>query len=151
MLGRKKFKLPRISSIIAEHNVLTGELHFSGGLHLDGRVRGEVVGQQDTNSTLIVSKSGAVEGNVRVANLVLAGTIEGDVEAENKVQLLQGARVTGTVRYHALEMAEGAEVNGRLVHVNVGNHEEHRLLEHPLQEPGDEQAPSTDPGQPPIE
>ncbi len=151
MLGRKKFKLPRISSIIAEHNVLTGELHFSGGLHLDGRVRGEVVGQQDTNSTLIVSKSGAVEGNVRVANLVLAGTIEGDVEAENKVQLLQGARVTGTVRYHALEMAEGAEVNGRLVHVNEGNREEHRLLEHPLQESLDEQTPSANPDQPPIE
>ena len=151
MLGRKKFKLPRISSIIAEHDVLTGELRFSGGLHLDGRVRGEVVGQQDTNSTLVVSKSGFVEGNVRVVNLVLGGTIEGDVEAENKVQLLQGARVTGTVRYHALEMAEGAEVNGRLVHVGKENHEEHRLLEPPLQEPEDEQAPAAAPGQPPIE
>lgn len=151
MLGRKKFRLPKISSIIAEHNLLIGELHFSGGLHLDGRIRGEVVGQPDMNSTLVVSKNGAVEGDVRVVNLVLAGTIVGDVEAENKVQLLQGARVTGTVRYHTLEMAEGAEVNGQLVHVHEGNHREHRLLEPPLQKSLDEQAPAAGPGHSPIE
>lgn len=148
MPGRKKLKLPRISSIIAEHNVVIGELHFSGGLHLDGRVRGEVVGQHDMNSTLVISKSGSVEGNVRVVNLILGGTVLGDVEAENKVQLIRGAKVTGTVRYRVLEMAEGAEVNGKLVHVDEGKH---RLLEHPLQEPGDDQAPSTGVGKPPIE
>lgn len=135
MLGRKKAKLPKITSIVAEHNLLIGELHFSGGLHLDGRVRGEVIGQEDMNSTLIVSKSGAVEGNVRVVNLILDGTIVGDVEAENKVQLMEGARVTGTVHYRALEMAEGAEVNGRLVHMDEKNP---RLLEHSRRESRDD-------------
>ena len=127
MLGRKKVKLPKITSIIAEHNLLIGELHFGGGMHLDGRIRGEVIGQEDMNSTLIVSKSGVVEGNVRMVNLILDGTIVGDVEAENEVQLMEGARVTGTVHYRALEMAEGAEVNGRLVHMDEKNP---KLLEH---------------------
>ncbi len=140
MLGRKKFKLPRISSIIAEHNTIKGDLHFSGGLHLDGRVQGDVVGQRDTNSSLIISKSGSVKGNVRVINLVLGGTIVGDVEAENKVQLMQGSRVTGTVRYRVLEMAEGAEVNGKLVYVDE---EKPRLLEHALQEPQNDQVDLT--------
>lgn len=145
MLGRKRLKLPKISSIIAGDNVLVGELHFSGGLHLDGRVKGEVVGEQDMKSTLVVGKSGSVEGNVRVANLILGGTIVGDVEAENKVQLMPGARVTGTVRYRALEMAEGAEVNGQLVHLGE---EETRLLEHSRQNLADDKAPFVDPGKP---
>ena len=148
MLGRKKVKLPKISSIIAEHNLLIGELHFSGGLHLDGRVRGEVIGQEDMNSTLIVSKSGAVEGNVRVVNLILGGVIVGDVEAENKVQLMQGARVTGTVHYGVLEMAEGAEVNGRLVHTDEKNP---RLLEHSRSELLDNQVDLDSPVHPDTE
>lgn len=150
MLGRKKFKLPKISSIIGEHNIVKGELHFSGGLHLDGLVQGDVVGQQDTNSTLVVSKTGSVEGNVKVANLILDGTIVGDVEAENKVQLMGGARVVGTVHYRMLEMAEGAEVNGSLMYIDE---KEPRLLEHGVQEsPGDSvnQVDSTEPGEPPT-
>lgn len=145
MLGRKRIKLPKISSIIAEHNLFVGELHFSGGLHLDGQVQGEVVGQQGMQSTLVVGDSGSVEGNVRVANLILGGAIIGDVEVENKVQLMQGARVTGTVRYRALEMAEGAEVNGQLVHIDEENP---RLLEHSRQSKTDDQVPLQDPGQP---
>ena len=142
MLGRKKFKIPRISSIIGEHNLIKGELHFSGGLHLDGQVQGDVVGQQDMNSTLVISKSGLVEGNVKVFNLILDGTIVGDVEAENKVQLMGSARVIGTVCYRMLEMAEGAEVNGKLAHIDE---EAPRLLEHAMQESGDDPGDVTDP------
>ena len=148
MLGRKRIKLPKISSIIAEHNLFVGELHFSGGLHLDGRVQGEVVGERDMQSTLVVGESGSVEGNVRVANLILGGAIVGDVEAENKVQLMQGARVTGTVRYRALEMAEGAEVNGQLVHLDEENP---RLLDHSRQSMCDDHNPLSDPRQPTAE
>lgn len=127
MLGRKKIKFPKISSVIAENILLTGELHFSGGLHLDGRIQGEVIGQEDMNSTLVISKSGEVEGNVRVVNLVLGGVIVGDVEVEKRAQLMPGARVNGTVHYGMLEMAEGAEVNGKLVHMDETKP---RLLEH---------------------
>jgi len=150
MLGRKKFKLPRISSIIGEHNTIKGELHFGGGLHLDGLVQGDVIGQQDMNSTLVISKTGSVEGNVKVANLILDGAIVGDVEAENKVQLMGGARVSGTVHYRMLEMAEGAEVNGSLMHVEE---KEPRLLEHAAQESqGDpaDQVESTEREEPPT-
>ena len=127
MLGRKKIRLPKISSILGEHNLIKGELHFSGGLHLDGQVQGDVIAEAGSNATLVVSKTGVVEGNVKVVNLILDGTIAGDVEAEGKVQLMEGAKVAGTVRYRLLEMAAGAQVNGRLVHVDDG---EPRRLEH---------------------
>lgn len=136
MLGRKKIKIPRISSILGEHSLIKGELHFAGGLHLDGQVLGNVIAEPDSNATLVVSKTGVVEGNVRVVNLILDGTIAGDVEADGKVQLMEGAKVTGTVQYRLLEMAAGAAVNGKLMHVDEG--QAPRRLEHGIPSEQDE-------------
>lgn len=112
----KRFKMPPIATVIGPDTELTGDLHFSGGMHLDGTIKGNVTGMPDTRATLVVSHSGRVEGDVVVDSLVLDGTIVGDVQAANRVELASGARVTGTVHYQLLEMAMGAEVNGQLVH-----------------------------------
>ena len=112
----KRFKPPRVSTVIGQGTVITGNLEFSGGLHLDGVVKGNVAGDGDSRSTLTVSELGSVEGDVHVENLILNGTIVGDVYANERVELVTNARVTGTVYYRMLEMAMGAEVNGKLVH-----------------------------------
>jgi len=117
-MGRtKKLKMPPIATVVGPDTVLEGNLSFTGGMHLDGTIRGNVTGQPDSNATLVVSSTGRIEGDVTVDNLVLDGTIVGDVYACNRVELAPDARVTGTVRYRLLEMAMGAEVNGQLVHV----------------------------------
>lgn len=112
----KRFKAPKVSTVIGQGTVITGDLEFAAGLHLDGRVHGNVSGVPDTHSTLTVSEQGAVEGDVRVENLILNGTVIGDVFANQRAELAPNARVTGTVYYRLLEMAMGAEVNGKLVH-----------------------------------
>jgi len=118
-MGRtKKLKMPPIATVVGPDTVLEGNLSFTGGMHLDGTIRGNVTGQPDSNATLVVSSTGRIEGDVTVDNLVLDGTIVGDVYACNRVELAPDARVTGTVRYRLLEMAMGAEVNGQLVHVD---------------------------------
>ena len=88
---------------------------FSGGLHLDGTIRGNVVADQDDSSALILSEQGMVEGDVRVPNVILNGKVKGDVIASQRVELVANARVTGTLYYKLLEMAMGAEVNGQLI------------------------------------
>jgi len=113
----KKLRMPAIATVLGPDSCVEGDLGFAGGMHLDGTVHGNVTGVPDTGSTLVVSQSGRIEGNVTVDNLVLDGTIVGDVYVCNRVELAPGARVTGTVRYQLLEMAMGAEVNGQLVHV----------------------------------
>lgn len=113
----KKFKPPKVSTVIGQGTRVTGDLVFSGGLHLDGSVIGNVSGEADGEATLTVSEQGRIEGDVRVNSLILNGTIVGDVFASQRVELASQARVTGTVHYHLLEMAMGAEVNGQLVHV----------------------------------
>ena len=116
MARMRKFRAPKGSTVIGVGTDVSGDVHFKAGLHLDGTVRGNVVGEPDSNSTLMVSDKGTVEGDVRVDNLILNGTVVGDVYANARVELASAARVTGTVYYRLLEMAMGAEVNGQLVH-----------------------------------
>jgi cytoskeletal protein CcmA (bactofilin family) len=116
MARGRRFKAPKVSTVIGHGTVIKGDVEFAGGLHLDGAIRGNVVGTPDTRATLTISEQGAVEGDVRVENLILNGTVTGDVHADGRTELAPEARVIGTVYYRLLEMAMGAEVNGQLVH-----------------------------------
>jgi cytoskeletal protein CcmA (bactofilin family) len=114
----KRFRGPRVVTVIGHGTSIDGDLQFTGGLHLDGTVRGNVNGREDSAATLTVSDTGLIEGDVRVENLVLNGTVNGDVFANGRAELAPQARVSGTLHYRLLEMALGAEVNGKLVHVD---------------------------------
>lgn len=113
---RKRFKAPKVSTVVGQGTQIKGDLLFEGGLHLDGEVIGNVSGEQGNGSTITVSEHGTIEGDVRVDCLVLNGKVIGDVYANERVELASAARVSGTVYYRFLEMAMGAEVNGKLVH-----------------------------------
>lgn len=112
----KRFKPPKVATVIGHGTVITGDVEFSGGLHLDGAIKGNVNGDVESQSTLTVSEHGQVEGDVRVQNLILNGSVTGDVYAGDRAELAANARVSGTLYYRLLEMAMGAEVNGKLVH-----------------------------------
>lgn len=113
---KKKFNSARIDTLIGQGTVVNGDLIFSGGLHVDGRVIGNVVAEAGSDALLILSEFGHIEGEVKVPNMVLNGEIIGDVFASNRVELAPKSRVNGSVYYNLIEMAIGAEVNGGLVH-----------------------------------
>ena len=120
MFGKgKKSGVSRIDTVIGEHTRLEGDIHFTGGLHVDGTVKGNIIAESGTDNVLTVSEKGRIEGDVRVPNLVLNGAVEGDVHAGERVELASHAKVTGDVYYNLIEMAIGAEVNGNLVHRGV--------------------------------
>ena len=96
---------------------MLGDVKFAGGLHVDGTIKGNVAAEEDPSSVLTLSETGTIEGEVRVPNVVLNGTVIGDVHARQHIELASNARVTGNVYYSLIEMAMGAEVNGNLVHV----------------------------------
>ena len=112
----KKSASARIDTIIGQHTHLQGDVRFTGGLHVDGKITGNVVAEAGTDAVLTVSELGRIEGEVRVPNLVLNGAVVGDVHASEHVELAPQAKVTGNVFYRLIEMAMGAEVNGNLVH-----------------------------------
>jgi cytoskeletal protein CcmA (bactofilin family) len=125
--SKKKFRSPRISTVIGSGTEVQGNIQFVDGLHVDGVIRGDVISDpEDASATLTLSELGTIEGNVRVGNVMLNGTVVGDVIAANRVELAPKARITGTLTYALLEMSMGAEVNGKLIHAAE---EEPRQLE----------------------
>ncbi|MCB1869875.1 MAG: polymer-forming cytoskeletal protein [Gammaproteobacteria bacterium] len=121
MIGRKnRFRVPRITTVIGVGTVIQGSIQFAGGIHVDGTIHGDVLAEQDEKSTFILSDTGVVEGDVRVPNVILNGSVVGDVLASGRVELAANARVSGTLYYKLLEMEMGAEVNGQLVYVEDG-------------------------------
>lgn len=117
MFGNKrKRKTSRIDTLVGQHTTVQGDLKFTGGLHIEGVVRGNVVAENDGSSMLQLSEHGRIEGEVNVPYIVLNGEVSGDVRSGVHIELLSKARVTGNVYYNLIEMAIGAEVNGKLVH-----------------------------------
>lgn len=121
----KRNKTPKVSTVIGVDTEITGNIKFKGGMHIDGKVIGNVSGEEGSTSSITVSDQGTIEGDIKVDSIILNGTVKGDVYGEERVELASEARVTGTVYYHMLEMAMGAEVNGQLVH---SEHKEKRML-----------------------
>ena len=115
MFGRRKQTSTRIDTLIGKAATLNGDLVFSGGLHLDGRINGNVSNSADDGGALSVSESGFIEGNVEVTNIVMNGTVNGDMHARERLQLGGKARVNGNVHYGVIEMAPGAVITGKLV------------------------------------
>lgn len=116
MFKNSKPKLQRIDTLIGAGTRIIGDVQFSGGFHVDGHVKGNVDAPADSGATLSVSDSGVVEGSVAVPNVVLNGTVKGDILAHDRVELGATARVTGNVYYALIEMEMGAEINGKLIH-----------------------------------
>ena len=118
MLGKSKKpkQTTHIDSLIGQNSEIQGDVIFSGGLHVDGKVKGNVIAAEGDDSVLTLSERGVIEGEVKVPNVVVNGTVIGDVHALSHVELAAQARVHGNVYYSLIEMAMGAEVNGNLVH-----------------------------------
>ena len=118
---RKKqpfIEVTKLSSLIAEGVEITGDIVFSSGMRIDGRVKGNVIGRQaegKTRALLVLSDKGEVEGSVRCGDAVINGSVTGDLQVENFLELQSNARVCGTIRYQQLRMDVGAAVQGQLL------------------------------------
>jgi cytoskeletal protein CcmA (bactofilin family) len=120
MLGKKKQKPRRptghFDTLISSRTTVEGDVHFSGGLHVDGRIRGKVVADEGTEAILRVSEVGEVTGDINAPHVIINGTVSGDVYASAHLELAEKASINGSVYYNLIEMAMGASVNGNLVH-----------------------------------
>jgi cytoskeletal protein CcmA (bactofilin family) len=111
-----KMKASRVTTVVGPGTEIHGNISFSGGLHVDGMIKGNVTGDQTGSATLSLSELGIIEGEVRVPVVILNGAVLGNVFASDRIELAPKSKVTGDVTYNLIEMAVGAEVNGRLLH-----------------------------------
>lgn len=118
MFGKKTKGTPQnsIDSLIGAGTRVEGNVVFTGGLRIDGAVRGNISSENPMEGALVISEKASVEGTISVGHVVINGTVIGPVFAGESLELLSSATVTGDVEYHQIEMQQGAVIQGRLVH-----------------------------------
>ncbi len=116
MFGKKGLRPASIQTLIGDGARIEGNLHFDSGCHIDGVVNGNVVGKKNDDAFLSVSEYGRVQGDVEVPRLSLSGTVEGNVVVTDRAEFGPTAKVVGDVYYNLIEIAAGAEINGKLIH-----------------------------------
>jgi cytoskeletal protein CcmA (bactofilin family) len=113
-------RAPALTTLVAADVEIAGDVAFAGGMRVDGRIVGDVVGRSAEDgapSLLVLSATGRIEGVVRCGDAVINGSVTGDLEVEHRLELQSDARVCGTIRYCELQMDVGATVQGRLLRI----------------------------------
>ncbi len=109
-----KKKQPPIRTLIGEGTVIRGELHFTDGLRIDGEVQGDVIANPNAQSILVISEKARVVGKVKAGHVIINGHVSGPVISDMLLELQPKAVIVGDVRYDALEMHQGATIEGEL-------------------------------------
>lgn len=116
MFGSKTTTQKTIGTLIGAGTTVEGNLSYSGGLRVDGSVKGDLRCASGDACMVVISEHGQVEGEVHAAHLVVSGRITGPLFVSELLELQPKARISGDVHYRALEMHKGAVVEGRLIY-----------------------------------
>jgi cytoskeletal protein CcmA (bactofilin family) len=119
-LARKPNEKPcnTIDTLIGVTTEMKGDIAFSGGLRIDGKIKGNITARADDNSTLVLSENAVVTGDVSVPHMIVNGKIKGNVRSAERLELQPKAEISGDVSYKVLEIAAGAQLNGTMMRVN---------------------------------
>jgi cytoskeletal protein CcmA (bactofilin family) len=110
-----------VDTLIGPQVTIRGDVEFSGGLYVEGRIVGRVTAAQGERAVLMLAEQGSIEGEVVAPVVMIDGRLEGDVHAAERVELAAKARVAGNVHYRVVEMHAGAQLTGRLVHADAAS------------------------------
>jgi cytoskeletal protein CcmA (bactofilin family) len=114
-------------TLISRSTEIVGDIHFSGELIIEGRVKGNIYAEDDSEALIRIAEKGAVEGEVCVPSAIVNGLVQGDLRSTNHLELAAKAVVVGSVYYNLIEMVMGSEVNGNLMHISTSQNENKRL------------------------
>ena len=114
MFKREKSAAPP-ETLIGPSVTIRGDVDFEGGVHLQGRVLGNLRMQAGGDAVVEIVEGAAVEGEVRARQASINGSVRGDVHVAQRLVLGPKAVIDGNVHYGSIEMALGARITGKLL------------------------------------
>jgi len=114
--NKKSQPVGAVDTLIGSQVLIRGDVNFSGGLYVEGRIIGAVVADEGADAVVTLAEKGSIEGEVRAPHVIVNGTLRGDIYASGRLEMAANARVEGNVHYRVIEMAAGAMITGRLIH-----------------------------------
>lgn len=112
---KKRARMALTETLIGAGTVLSGDIVFSGGLRIDGEVRGNVRARDGQAGTLVIGEQGRIEGDIDVARLIVNGLVTGRVDTSELLRLRSTARIDCDVTYALAEIDPGAVIRGQLL------------------------------------
>ena len=97
-----------INTIIGENSQIEGVLAASDPARIDGLLQGKIL----SKSSVIVGEHGVVKGDIKAAEILVAGTVYGNLTAEQRIELTETGRVLGDMVTKTLVIDEGASFKG---------------------------------------
>ena len=97
-----------LATVIGKSCEVKGAIIPTGGVRVDGNIEGGVISEE----TVIVGENAVVKGDIRGSNVVIAGRVNGDVTATEKLEILHTGRLYGDIITPKIAMAEGVVFEG---------------------------------------
>lgn len=102
-------------TIVGASTVIHGRIVTDTGLRIDGTVIGDIEAQANGKISVALGKTGKVEGDIHAYRVLIAGYVEGNIYASERVELHAGAKVNGDVTYGQLGIESGASISGLMI------------------------------------
>jgi cytoskeletal protein CcmA (bactofilin family) len=111
---KKKRKFVAITTLIDKDIVISGDTTYTGGIRVDGKIKGNLKVHGDEGSLLIMGYGSTITGDVEVEKAIINGEINGNVKCNDYLELNTNAIVNGSIEYDIIEVQEGAKITGDL-------------------------------------
>jgi len=111
---KKKRKFVAITTLIDKDIVISGDTTYTGGIRVDGKIKGNLKVHGDEGSLLIMGYGSKITGDVEVEKAIINGEINGNVKCHDYLELNTNAIVNGSIEYDIIEIHEGSKINGNL-------------------------------------
>lgn len=98
-------------SLLDAQLTITGDLRTAGSLRIEGKLEGSILGAD----SVVIGVGASIEGDIHAREVIIGGTVTGDVRGGERVELQQTAIVTGDVQTASVLVQEGGIVNGRVL------------------------------------
>jgi Integral membrane protein CcmA involved in cell shape determination len=125
MFGKKRieesFSVERFKTLIDSSTTIDGRMNFGNSVRIDGKVHGNLIIEPGCKGTIAIGPGAEVRGDINAYRVLVAGTVHGNIQATERVELLSSARVSGDIAYGSISISHGARVIGLLVEVSKSN------------------------------
>ena len=107
--------IENFDTFIGNPTEIHGRIVSTGSLRIDGKIIGNVESPNDSNSSIALGRTGVIHGDIFAQRILVAGLVEGNIYARDKVTLHEGSEVRGDVTYSQISIEHGAKINGLLI------------------------------------
>jgi len=119
-----------INAFLGKDTEFEGKFSFTGAVRIDGKFSGEI----ESSGTLIVGETATIKSQIHVADMIISGEVNGDIVAENKIEISVPGKLFGNIQTPKLVIEEGVIFEGKCKMQELGKERKKELSPSPKED-----------------